>query len=54
MSKQSDVKTIHEFLSKSFAHWQLPKLADILFVDSIPKTSVGKFDKKALRKQMGI
>lgn len=39
-------------LSMKFAKWQLPRLADILFVDSIAKTGVGKFDKKALRKQL--
>jgi len=37
---------IHEHLSKIFAKWQLP---EILFVDSIPRTSVGKLNKKAIR-----
>ncbi|MCE9598117.1 MAG: long-chain fatty acid--CoA ligase [Spirochaetia bacterium] len=45
-------KQIHDLLSDKFAHWQLPKLTDIRFVDAIPKTSVGKFDKKVLRKQL--
>lgn len=31
-----------------FAKWQLP---EIIFVDEIPKTSVGKFDKKRIRYQ---
>ena len=31
-----------------FAKWQLP---EIIFVDEIPKTSVGKFDKKSARNQ---
>lgn len=44
-------KIVHDHLGKNFAHWQLPKLSDILFVDSIPKTSVGKFAKKELRKK---
>lgn len=32
-----------------FAKWQLPD--DVIFVDEIPKTSVGKFDKKVARKE---
>ena len=36
-----------EFLKPKFAKWWLPD--DIVFVDEIPKTSVGKFDKKVLR-----
>lgn len=32
-----------------FATWWLP--SDVVFVESIPKTSVGKFDKKVLRDQ---
>ncbi len=38
---------IYDFLKKSFPKWQLPD--DILFVDEIPKTSVGKFSKKDIR-----
>ena len=38
-----------DFLKDKFAKWQLPALADIRIVDQIPKTSVGKFDKKVLR-----
>jgi fatty-acyl-CoA synthase len=51
-SSRVNAKVVHDFLGKHFAHWQLPKLADILFVDVIPKTSVGKFDKKELRKRI--
>jgi fatty-acyl-CoA synthase len=40
---------IKNHLSKTFAKWQLPD--EVLFVDEIPKTSVGKMDKKAIRKQ---
>jgi fatty-acyl-CoA synthase len=40
---------IKNHLSKAFAKWQLPD--EVLFVDEIPKTSVGKMDKKAIRKQ---
>lgn len=40
---------LFEMLGKSFAKWQIPD--DILFVEAIPKTSVGKFDKKVIREQ---
>jgi len=36
-------------LSELFSKWQLPD--DIKFVDEIPKTSVGKFDKKRLKEE---
>lgn len=38
---------IRAHLSKTFAKWQLPD--KVLFVDQIPKTSVGKIDKKVIR-----
>jgi fatty-acyl-CoA synthase len=41
---------IYEFLRPQFAKWWLPD--DILFLDTIPKTSVGKFLKRALRDQL--
>src|SRR4051794_6495901 len=37
-----------EFLSKDFAKWQLPD--SWAFIDEVPRTSVGKFDKKVIRK----
>jgi fatty-acyl-CoA synthase len=40
---------LREFLSASFAKWQLPDA--FVFVDAIPRTSVGKFKKTALREQ---
>lgn len=36
-------------LANRFAKWQLPEI--VLFVDAIPKTSVGKIDKKVIREQ---
>ena len=36
-----------EYLSKFFAKWQIPD--EILFVQSIPRTSVGKLNKKVIR-----
>jgi fatty-acyl-CoA synthase len=38
---------IIDFLRPQVAKWWLPD--DVVFVDAIPKTSVGKFDKKVLR-----
>jgi len=40
---------LREFLAKSFASWQLPDA--FVFMDAIPRTSVGKFKKTALREQ---
>ena len=45
MTKQE----ILDHLSKHFAAWMLPD--DVIFIDAVPKTSVGKFDKKVLRLQ---
>jgi fatty-acyl-CoA synthase len=42
-------ESIYELLAKQFAKWQLPD--DIVFVEAIPKTSVGKFDKKVIRER---
>jgi fatty-acyl-CoA synthase len=36
-------------LAQHFAKWQLPEEADVHFIAQIPRTSVGKFDKKVLR-----
>lgn len=41
---------IYEFLKPQFAKWWLPD--DIVFMEEIPKTSVGKFLKQALRKEL--
>ncbi|MCT2582761.1 long-chain fatty acid--CoA ligase [Actinophytocola gossypii] len=38
---------LREFLTDKVAKWQLPE--NWTFVDEVPKTSVGKFDKKVLR-----
>ena len=40
---------ILEFLRPRVARWWLPD--DVVFIDAVPKTSVGKFDKKSLRAQ---
>ncbi len=36
-------------IKSRFATWWLPN--DVTFIDAVPKTSVGKFDKKVLREQ---
>ena len=36
-------------LEGKFAHWWLPD--EVVFIDEIPKTAVGKFDKKVLRQR---
>ncbi|MBC7309027.1 MAG: long-chain fatty acid--CoA ligase [Tetrasphaera sp.] len=38
---------LRAFLEGKLAHWQLPERWS--FIDEVPKTSVGKFDKKVLR-----
>ena len=38
---------LRAFLEGKVAHWQLPERWS--FIDEVPKTSVGKFDKKVLR-----
>jgi fatty-acyl-CoA synthase len=41
---------VREFLSDKVARWWLPD--EVLFVESLPKTSVGKFAKNQLREQL--
>jgi fatty-acyl-CoA synthase len=40
---------LRDFLGARIARWQLPERW--AFIDAVPKTSVGKFDKKVLRSQ---
>ncbi|WP_068271959.1 long-chain fatty acid--CoA ligase [Aldersonia kunmingensis] len=42
---------LREFLGDKVARWQLPERW--AFVKEVPKTSVGKFDKKRIREQFG-
>ncbi|MGW0389485.1 long-chain fatty acid--CoA ligase [Streptomyces sp. NPDC003042] len=44
-----DYAGLREFLGRSVAKWQLPERWT--FIEAVPKTSVGKFDKKVIRKQ---
>ncbi|MGB9376036.1 MAG: long-chain fatty acid--CoA ligase [Mycobacteriales bacterium] len=45
----ADAAELRDFLAGSVADWQLPERW--AFIDAVPKTSVGKFDKKVLRRQ---
>jgi len=45
----ADPAELRDFLADKFAKWQLPERWT--FIDEVPKTSVGKFDKKRLRAQ---
>jgi fatty-acyl-CoA synthase len=40
-------ESVLEYLRPKVAKWWLPD--DVVFIDQVPKTSVGKFDKKVLR-----
>jgi fatty-acyl-CoA synthase len=40
-----------DFLEPQIAKWWMPD--KVLFVEEVPKTSVGKFDKKVLRAKHG-
>jgi fatty-acyl-CoA synthase len=43
----TNAEELREFLAERIAKWQLPERWT--FIDEVPKTSVGKFDKKVLR-----
>jgi fatty-acyl-CoA synthase len=43
-------EALREHLSSGLARWQLPDA--FAFISEVPKTSVGKFDKKALRRAL--
>jgi fatty-acyl-CoA synthase len=45
------VEELRQFLEGRVARWWVPERWS--FVSEIPKTSVGKFDKKVLRVQLG-
>ena len=40
---------ILDFLAPRVAKWWLPD--DVVFIEAVPKTSVGKFNKRVLREQ---
>jgi fatty-acyl-CoA synthase len=46
-----DGDALRAFLADRVAKWWLPERVE--FIDEVPKTSVGKFDKKVLRRRFG-
>ncbi|HEX6446581.1 MAG TPA: long-chain fatty acid--CoA ligase [Streptosporangiales bacterium] len=44
-----DAAQLRDSLAEKFAKWQLPD--SFTFIEAVPKTSVGKFDKKVLRQR---
>ena len=48
-NQKCDEKELMEFLKTKVAKWWIPD--KIFFVNEIPKTSVGKFDKKVIRQK---
>jgi fatty-acyl-CoA synthase len=44
---KADAAELASFLGEKVARWQVPE--NWAFVSEIPKTAVGKFDKKVLR-----
>ena len=47
LDKPADEELI-QFLSRNFVKYQIPK--DYVYINEVPKTSVGKFDKKEIRR----
>ena len=45
-----DAEELREHLEPRVAKWWMPD--EFAFIDEVPKTSVGKFDKKVLRKRL--
>ncbi|WP_267246275.1 long-chain fatty acid--CoA ligase [Streptomyces sp. PR69] len=46
---KAELAALKDFLAGRIAKWQLPERWSV--VEAVPKTSVGKFDKKVIRKQ---
>jgi fatty-acyl-CoA synthase len=46
----ASVEDLREHLSDRVAKWWIP--SEFAFIDEVPKTSVGKFDKKVLRRRL--
>jgi fatty-acyl-CoA synthase len=48
--EELDADELRSYLSEKVAKWWIPDRIE--FIDEVPKTSVGKFDKKVLRKRL--
>jgi fatty-acyl-CoA synthase len=51
-AKPVQAQEILAALAAGFEHWQVPRASDVRFVDALPKTGVGKTDKRALRSKL--
>jgi fatty-acyl-CoA synthase len=47
-----DAGQVVAYLRERFEAWQVPKQQDVHFIDALPKTTVGKIDKRALRARL--
>lgn len=47
-----DLEALRNRLLQTMARWQVPKLPDCHVIDALPRTGVGKVDKKALRRRL--
>jgi fatty-acyl-CoA synthase len=45
-----DADGVRSYLSDRVAKWWVPERVE--FIEEVPKTSVGKFDKKVLRRRL--
>lgn len=50
VGRQATPEELHEHLFGRMARWQVPN--ELAVIDELPKTSVGKFDKKLLRARL--
>jgi fatty-acyl-CoA synthase len=48
--KPVEAQDVIDVLGGSFARWQLPRPEDVRFIPALPRTGVGKVDKKVLRR----
>jgi fatty-acyl-CoA synthase len=48
--REASPQELQAHLSSRVAKWWIPE--DFAVIDEVPKTSVGKFDKKVLRKRL--
>ena len=47
-----DLEALRERLLGTLARWQAPRVADCIVIEALPRTGVGKVDKKELRRRL--
>jgi fatty-acyl-CoA synthase len=52
LKRSIEPQEVIDLIGTKFALWQLPKPEDVRFVESLPKTGVGKLDKKVIRRML--